>query len=102
MIVAGEIEHGRKVDVEAKESEYARRKLSEFFGEVSLPRVAHCPGRRHRLADGPEPINESALLVNAYQHWMIHGVAYLRRQQRDLFGRFNVATEEHNAARLYL
>jgi hypothetical protein len=67
---------------------------------MRLPGVAHGLGRRHRLADGAEAINQSAFLVNAYQDGVVNRIAYLRRQERDLFGRLYVTTEENDAARL--
>jgi hypothetical protein len=67
---------------------------------MGLPGIAHGLGRRHRLADGAETVNESALLVYADEHGMVNRVAYLRVEERHLLGRFDVAAEEDHAARL--
>src|SRR5437763_12580135 len=99
LVVAGEIEHGREVHVEAEESQHARRELTELLREFRAPRVAHRLGRRRRLADFAEAVNESALLVNADEDARAGCVAYLSAEERDLLRRFDVAPEEYDAAR---
>jgi hypothetical protein len=46
-------------------------------------------------------INESALLVNGYEHRMLDGVSYLLIEIRHLLRRLDVSPEEDDAARLH-
>src|SRR5207237_664535 len=73
--------------------------LTELLREFGAPRLAHRLGRRRRLADFAEAVDESALLINADEDTASGCVAYLGAEERDLLRRLDVAPEEYDAAR---
>src|SRR5947209_18199169 len=90
LVVARKVKHGRKVQIESHQAKGARRKLTEFLCEVRTSGFAHGLGRRHRLHNVAEAVNEPTFLVNCDDDIMINGVAYLRVEQCDLLRRFYV------------